>query len=181
MYLSGFFLLASEGDIQWWNYPGFELWKFFNLALFIAAALILHRVFGRKISEGLRTRRESIKAELIRAREERDDALKQLAEVEARLSGLDAEVEAIRQRSKSEAEAERERINQATESELAKLRESARREIEGAGKAAVTELRQFASKQSIQLAEELIRREIKPDDEERLIRLRVEGLGGRTN
>lgn len=181
MYLSGFLIFALEGDFSWLNYPGFELWKFVNLALFIAGAVILHRVFGRPISEGLRARRESIKAELIRAREERDNALKQLAEVEARLSGLDAEIVTIRQRSKSEAEAERERINQATELELAKLRESARREIEGAGKAAVTELRQFASRQSLQLAEELIRREIKPEDEERLIRLRVEGLGGRTN
>lgn len=180
MYLS-VLLMAFEGESSWLDYPGFELWKFFNLALFIAGVFILHRVFGRPISEGLRARRESIKAELIRARQERDEALKQLAEVEARLSNLDSEVEAIRQRSKSEAEAERERIKQATEVELAKLRESARREIEGAGKAAITELRQFASRQSVQLAEELIRREIRPEDEERLIRLRVEGLGGRTN
>lgn len=174
-------MAAIEGASPWWNYPGFELWKFINLGLFVAGALILHRIFGAPIREALRARRESIKAELIRAREERDDALKQLAEVEARLSGLDAEVEAVRQRAKIEAEAESERINQATEMELTKLRESARREIEGAGKAAVTELRQFASRQSVQLAEDLIRREIKPEDDERLIRLRVDRLGGRTN
>lgn len=175
------FALAFEGAVPWWNYPGFELWKFVNLGIFIIGGLILHRVFGQPIREALRARKQSIKAELIRARAERDSALQQLAEVEERLSGLNAEVEAIRERSKVEAEAERERIRQATELELTKLRDSAKRDIESAGKIAVTELRQFAAKQSLKLAESLIRKDIRPDDEERLIRLRIEGLGGRTN
>ena len=173
-------MLAFEGA-PWWNYPGFEMWKFLNLGLFIAAGLILHRVFGRPISEALRARRESIKAELIRAREERDAALKQLAETEARLAGLNSEVEEIRAKARVEAEAERERIQQATELELQKLKESARREIESAGKVAMNELRIFASKQSLHIAEDLIRRDMKPEDEDRLIRMRVEELGGSPN
>jgi F-type H+-transporting ATPase subunit b len=174
-------LMFAAADAPWWNYPGFELWKFLNLALFIAAGIILHRIFGRPIGQALNARRESIKAELVRAREERDAALKQLEEVETRLAGMTSEIETIRQKAKAEAAAERERIHQSTELELQKLRETARREIESAGKVAMNDLRIFASKQSVHIAEDLIRRDLRPDDEDRLIRARVEGLGGRAN
>jgi F-type H+-transporting ATPase subunit b len=173
--------LAFEGAESFWDYPGFELWKFVNLAIFVGAGIYLHRVFGRPISEALRSRKERIRSELKRAREERDHALQQLAEVESRLQGLDAEIAAIRERSAAEAEAEEARIRTATEFELSRLRESAQKEIESAGKAAATELRRFASEQSIQLAEEFIRREIGPEDEARLMRLRADSLGGTRN
>jgi F-type H+-transporting ATPase subunit b len=173
-------LLAFEGP-SIFDYPGFEMWKFVNLGIFILAAIVLHRVFGRPVSEALRLRKERIKAELQQAREERDQALAQLAEVEARLAKLDSEIAAIRDRSVTEANAERGRIQSATEAELVKLRESAKREIETATKAASAELRRFASETSIQLAADYLRREIGPEDEARLLKLRAEGLGGRTN
>jgi F0F1-type ATP synthase membrane subunit b/b' len=66
----------------------------------------------------------------------------------------------------------------ATEAEVAKLKESARREIELAGKSAAVELRRFAAQQSIRMAEEIIRRDIKPEDELRLMRLPGQSLGG---
>ena len=76
------------------------------------------------------------------------------------------------------AQEERKRIRQSTEEETRKLREQAQREIESAGKAARQELREFAAEQSVRLAEEMIRRDIKPEDDARLVSLRVEELGG---
>ena len=64
---------------------------------------------------------------------------------------------------------------------MAKLKESAQREIESATKVAKQELREFVSQQSLKMAEETIRREIRPDDDARLIGVSVEQLGGRTN
>ena len=61
---------------------------------------------------------------------------------------------------------------------MRKLREQARREIESAAKAARAELRQFAAEQSVRLAEEMIRREIRPEDDARLVKEYVEELGG---
>ena len=77
------FLGLSEGGITpWWmDYPGLELWRFFNLFLAIVAGLLLHRRFGRPIREALRSRGEGIKRELQRAREERDQALAKLTDV----------------------------------------------------------------------------------------------------
>lgn len=172
--------LSLEADGLWTtylNYPGLELWKFVNLALFIAAGFYLHRRFGRPISEALRARGEGIKRELQIAREEKAQALAKLTEVEAKIQRMDAEVSSIREQAKLEAEAERERIKVATESEMTKLKQQAQREIESAAKAAVQELRQFAAQQSVALAEVSIRRDLRAEDDKRIIGLSVEQLG----
>lgn len=170
-------ILSIEGGSAWWNYPGFELWKFANLLVFVAAAIYLHHRFGKPVSQSLKVRRESIRRELLRAREGREEALAKLAEVEARLERLASEISVIRDRSLAEAEAERERIERSTNVEMAKLRQQAQREIEVATKIATQELRRFAAHQSLSLAEEAIRRDIRPEDDKRLISLNVEELG----
>ena len=162
----------------WVNYPGLELWKFVNLLVFVACALYLHRRFGRPVREALRSRGERIKHDLAKAQEERDQALAKLAEVETRFADLDAEITAIKERARLEGEAERERIQLATEEEISKIREQAKREIEGAGKAARHELRRFAAKESVKLAEEILRIEISPDDDAKLTSKSVRELGG---
>jgi F0F1-type ATP synthase membrane subunit b/b' len=171
------FIFSDAGVYPWWNYPGLELWKFVNLALFIACGFYLHRRFGRPIREALRARSEGIKRELQRAQEERDQALAKLAEVEARFQNLDAEVAAVQEKARVEAEAEKGRLEAATENEIAKMREQATREIESAGKAARHELRRFAAEESVRLAEQILEREIRPEDDARLTSLTVNELG----
>jgi F-type H+-transporting ATPase subunit b len=169
---------------SWWtrvepylDYPGFEAWKFLNLAVFVGVMIfILTRKV--KLGEAFRTRRENIKQELARAQQERDAAVAKLKEVEERLARLDAEVAEIGERSKREAAEERERIARSTETEIAKLGEQAQREIESAGKTAKHELRRYTAEQSVRLAEEMIRREMKPEDDARLIDSNIRELGG---
>ena len=170
--------LMPEWLEAWADYPGLELWKFINLLIFVACVIYLHRRFGRPIREALRTRGEGIKRDLIKAREERDRALAKLDEVEARFAKLDAEVARIKENAKSEAAAETERIKVATEAQIVKMREQAQREIESAGKAAKHELRTFAAVESVRMAEEILRREVGPDDDARLTSLNVQNLGG---
>ncbi|HEY6190014.1 MAG TPA: ATP synthase F0 subunit B [Pyrinomonadaceae bacterium] len=169
-------LSPAEGEAApWWNRPGLELWKFFNLFVFIGALVYFIR---RPVSDALRARREGIRRELMRAREERDAANAKLEEVEARLVRLDAEVASVREQASREALAEGERIRRSADEEAEKLREQARREIESAGKAARQELRRYAAEQSVRLAEEMIRRDIRPEDDQRLVSRQVEELGG---
>ncbi len=159
------------------DYPGFEAWKFINLAVFVGVMIfILTRKV--KLGEAFRARRESIKSELARAQQERDAAVAKLKEVEERLARLDAEVAEIQERSKREAAEERERIARSTETETTKLSEQAQREIESAGKVARHELRRYTAEQSVRLAEEIIRREMKPEDDARLIDSNIRELGG---
>ncbi|MGH9879997.1 MAG: hypothetical protein ACRD6N_01075 [Pyrinomonadaceae bacterium] len=182
-----FVAFILEGDVAGWhlpawlNYPGLELWKFVNLAIFIGAGIYLHWRYGRPVSEALRSRRESIKRELQKAREEKEIALRKLAEVEARIKDLDSDVKAIREHAKAEAEAERERIKAATEAEMTKMRQQAQREIESAAKAARQELRRFAAAESARLAEQVIEKEIRTEDDKRIIAASVEQLGRSKN
>ena len=171
------FALSEGGETHWWDYPGFELWKFVNLGIFVAimAYILTKKV---KLGEAFRTRRENIRAELARAQQERDAAVAKLKEVEERLARLDTEVNVIKEQSKLEAAEENERIARATETEIAKLSEQAQREIERAGKTARHELRRYTAEQSVRLAEEMIRREMKPEDDARLITRNIEELGG---
>jgi F0F1-type ATP synthase membrane subunit b/b' len=176
-----FIAWSLEAGGAWWNYPGLELWKFLNLAVFIAAALYLHRRFGRPLSEALRARGEGIKRELKKAREEKEIALRKLAEVEARIKRLDSDVSAIREQAKAEGEAERERIRAATEAEMTRMRQQAQREIESAAKVARQDLRRFAAAESARLAEEAIRRDIRSEDDQRIITANMEQLGRSKN
>ncbi len=176
-FLAEIVALDVDGSTPWWNYPGLELWKFVNLLIFIVCALYLHSRFGRPIREALRSRGEGIKRDLLRAQEERDRALAKLAEVEARFANLDAEIVRIREKASLEAEAEKQRIAAATEVDIGKARELAKREIESAGKTARHELRKFAAAESVRLAEELLKREIRPEDDVRLTTLNVQELG----
>ena len=66
----------------------------------------------------------------------------------------------------------------ATETEIAKLGEQAQREIANAAKTAKHELRQYTAEQSVRLAEDIIRREMKPEDDARLISRDIAELGG---
>jgi F-type H+-transporting ATPase subunit b len=171
-----FGLLLQEGShASWWNYPGLEAWKFFNLFIFVG---LLVYVLRRPLRESLAARREYVRRELIRAREDRAAAEAKLKEVEARLARLDSEVTAVRTQAEREAAEEQQRIARATEDEMKKLREQAQREIEGAGKAARQELRRYAAEQSTRLAEEMIRRDMRTEDDTRLMGDYVESLGG---
>jgi F0F1-type ATP synthase membrane subunit b/b' len=176
-FLSNIFLFfaAGGGAAPWYNQPGWEVWKFFNLLLFVGALVFLLR---RPIGASLVARRDAIRRELMRAQEERRAALAKLEEVEARLARLDAEVETVRAQAKREAEAERESITRATAEETRRLREQARREIESAGKVARQDLRRYAAEQSVRLAEELIRRDIGAEDDRRLMNDYIGELGG---
>ena len=169
-------LVLAFQEPRWWDYPGFELWKFVNLAIFVTALIIVMRKFG--LPALFAERKETIKRELARAQQERDAALAKLKEVEERLARLDTETATIKEQSVREAAEERERIARLTETEIGKLGEQAAREIESAGKAAKKELRRYTAEQSVRLAEEIVRREMKPEDDARLIANNIEDLGG---
>jgi F-type H+-transporting ATPase subunit b len=168
-----FLLLSGDKSQPWWDYQGLELWKFLNLLAFVAA---MTYVLRRRLTDALRSRREGIRRAVLKAQDERDEALRQLAEVDSRLATVESEVAGIWSKARAEARAERERILQDTEAEMLKLRAQSQREIESAGKVARTELRLFAARQSVKTAEEVIRREIQPEDDANLIRLSIEGV-----
>jgi ATP synthase F0 subunit b len=157
------------------NYPGFEAWKFFNLGLFI---YIMYRILNKPLSETFKAKRETIRAELIRAEEQRQAALAQLTSTEAKLAQMETESNNVIERAKREAEAERERILRETQEEASKLRQQAMSEIERVSNQVKKELRRFSAEESIRLAEQRIRRDINAERDARLVKANIQAIGG---
>lgn len=167
------FLLAAGEWTEWVNYPGLEIWRFVNLAIFVVLALYFLR---SKISQALAGRRDAIKQELIDAQTERERALARVAEADSLLSRLDDDVRTVREQAREEAIAERQRVTAATEREIEKLKQQGQRDIENAYKLARKELRQYLAKRSIEFARESIRNQMRPEDDRALIQENIGDL-----
>jgi|SRR5215207_6288725 len=160
-------LFASEGWMEWLNYPGLELWKFVNLTIFTVLGIYVLR---RPISQALLARRESIRQEILAAQNERDQALARIAESDNLLSRLDEDIRTVREQATQEAQSERQRLAAATAHELEKLKQQAQREMETADKLARKELRKYLAQRSVEMARNTIRNQMRPEDDTQLIK-----------
>ena len=183
------FILAGAGAggeggfTAWWhksvdpylNYPGFEAWKFINLGIFVGLLIYLLK---KPLSEAFKARREAIRAELIRAEEEKQAALAQLTSTEAKLVSVETESAQVLEKARLEAEAEKRRIQVQTEEEIERLRRQTESESARLSQQARAELRRFSAEESIRLAEEKIRQKINAQADAQLVRSNIESIGG---
>jgi F-type H+-transporting ATPase subunit b len=156
----------KESLDAWANIPGLEVWKFFNLTVFILVGALLLRGF---IKGALASRRETIKLELAKAHQEREQAFAVLSEAESKLAHLEEDVRRIQENANREAAAERGRLAAATERELEKMKQQASRELETADRIARKELREFLAAASIEKARTVVLSEVRPEDDMRII------------
>ncbi len=140
--------------------------KAVNVVIFFG---ILYLLLRKRIGKFFADRYAQVRADLERAARERDAAMAKMAELDTRLNRLDSELAQISVQAQREVEAERERVNVETTLGIEKLRLTATREIEAVKHVALSELREFAATKSVDLAEQLIRRELSPEDDARLI------------
>lgn len=169
--------------LHWWetnadpylNYPGFEAWKFINLAIFV---YILYRLLRAPVSNAFKAKREEIRADLIRAQAEKDAALAKLTETEAKMAGLDNNIKAAQDEAKNEAKAEKARIAKEAEDEVERLREQAANDINRSAALAKLNLRRYSAEESIRLAEELIKSKLTADADAKLVKANIQTIGG---
>ncbi|MGE0131685.1 MAG: hypothetical protein AB7U82_26680 [Blastocatellales bacterium] len=154
-------LLSSS----FWTSPtGFA--KLVNLILFLA---LLYLLLRKPMREFFNQRLASVRETLDKAAREKQAATEKMAELDARLNRLDAEVAGIKTQSEREAAAERERMEAEAKKDIEKVREMAGREIESAKQVAMADLREFAATKAVDLAEQMIRREMTPADDAKLV------------
>ena len=166
-------LLIPEWVDQYFNYPGLELWKFVDLAIFLGVGIFILR---KPIKNALTARGESIKKELLEAQQKRDAAAEKLSEAEGLLARLDDDVQTVRRQAIEEAELERQRQAAAAETEMKRLRAQADRELELTRKLARRELQQFLANRSLEFARQSVISQLRPEDDLRLIKDRVNEL-----
>jgi F-type H+-transporting ATPase subunit b len=160
---------------DWLNIPGFEAWKFINLAIFVA---ILVYLVKKPLSEAFKAKRDAIRAELIRAEEAKQNALKKLTSAEAKLAALENEKAAVLKKAREEAEAEKRRLAEQAEWDVQKLREQAEGEVSRLQKQTVAQLRRFSAEESVRLAEEKLRSQIDTSKDAQLVKSGIASIGG---
>jgi len=92
-----------------------------------------------------------------------------MAELDARLNRLDADLREISAQSDRDAAAERARMDAEIKSDIEKIRQTAVREVDAAKQVALVDLRAFAATKAVDLAEQMIRREMTPADDAKLV------------
>jgi len=160
---------------EWLNIPGFEAWKFINLGIFIA---LMAYFLKKPLSDAFTAKRDAIRAELIKAEEEKQAALARLSDVEARLASLESEVSSILARASDEAAEDKKRVSEQTEIEIKRLRDQVNSEILRLTHQTKAELRRFSAEESIRLAEEKLRERIDSAQDSILVKANINAIGG---
>lgn len=168
---SGFMKFYNE----WLNIPGFEAWKFINLAIF--TAIILYFV-KKPLTEAFKAKRDAIRADLIKAEEEKKAALARFTSAEAKLASLDNERQLILNKAKAEADAEAARIAGTADAEVGKLEGQASGEITRLAQLAKLELKRFSAEESVRLAEQKLRSKIDANADASLVKSGIQSIGG---
>jgi F-type H+-transporting ATPase subunit b len=141
-------------------------------------AVIFFAIAGlmRKMLPGyFKGRTSTIQKGIEEARKMSEDARRRLAEVEGRLSRLDADIAAMQREADENAKAEEQRLLAAGEEERKRIVASAEQEIEMAANAARRELKAYVAELAVELAEKKIR--VSKDTDEALVRAFTAQIG----
>ena len=160
---------------EWFNIPGFELWKFINLGLFVAFIIYVAK---KPLSDAFKAKREAIRADLIRAEAEKKDAQARLSTAEGKLAQLENDKTSVLDRARNDAEAERTRLVQQTQSDVARISSQADAELARLAGQSRSELRKYAADESVRAAEALIRERIEAGSDARIVRAAIQQIGG---
>ncbi len=144
-------LSAQEKEDAGEKYLG---WKWANFAI---VAIGLGYLVAKNLPPMFRTRTEEIQKGIVEAQAMKRDAEKRAAEMQAKLDSLGADIEKFRTQARVEMEQESARIAEETGRQIEKLKRQTALEIETAGKIAQRELRSYAAKVALELAETRIR------------------------
>lgn len=121
--------------------------------------------------------RKAIRDQIADAQRQREESRRRLTEIEQRLKGLSEEIEALRREARDNAAAEQVRLREAAMRESERALATARAEIDSAGRAARLELRAYAARLAVTLAEERLRQQLTPQLHAALFQASVAQLG----
>jgi F-type H+-transporting ATPase subunit b len=142
------------------------VWRWANFVILAAGAAYL---LGKHLPAFFKNRTASIQKDITEAQQQKLEAEKRAAEMDARLQSLGADIEKFRVESKVEMEQEGARIREETARQIEKLQKQAEQEIESKSNLATRELREYAAKLALDLAEQRIRTRLDASTEAQLV------------
>ena len=153
------------------------LWKTLNMLLFFG---LLFYLLAKPLSRFFVARRDEIVHQLEEARRQREEAERMKAEMEARVASLESEILALQKRLHEEGQRELEALERQGDEEAARIlrqvSQEADRRVEEARRSLAGEAARLAS----EMAYELLRRELTPEDRERIFRDTLDRLEAQT-
>ena len=157
-------------------------WQILN---FGALLFLLVKFGGPPVAKALAARHQQIKSDLASAAETRAAAQARFEQQEKRLASLEQEIATIAASIKQEAEAEKARLIALSEERARRIREESEFIIEQQIKQAEEDLRREVAAAAVAMAEKIVRSQMGPGDQQRMIDSFVGDIatpsGARTN
>ena len=145
---------------------------------FLLLAGVLVYFLRKPFSSFLKERSELLRKAIDDAANARAEAAEKLAAIETRTAKLADEIAGMNAKMDVEAAAEARRLQETAAVEISRIRAQAEFTGEQEVKKAREELRREASLLSARAAEELVRKTLSPEDQERLVRENLEKIEG---
>lgn len=151
------------------------LWRCTNFA----GLVIILVVFASKpVAAGLNSRRESISARKDELEDQKVKAQKMYSEYESKLSKIDGEVKSIIESAVAQGEKEKEQIVADAERMAEDIKRKAESSIQNAAHEAQKNLRVEIAEKAVAIAEDLVKKSLKPEDQDKLIEDYLAKVGG---
>ncbi|HEX2710261.1 MAG TPA: ATP synthase F0 subunit B [Candidatus Deferrimicrobium sp.] len=145
---------------------------------FLILAGVLVYFLRKPFSSFLKERSELLRKAIDDAAKARAEAAEKLAAIESRTAKLADEIAGMNAKMDVEAAAEARRLQETAAVEISRIRAQSEFTGEQEVKKAREELRREASLLSARAAEELVRKTLSPEDQERLVRENLEKIDG---
>lgn len=159
------FAASGEGSLS-----SEKLWDLFWRVINFAVLIFLLVKFGAKpIANGLGGRQKRIKEELQDLERRRDEAERQYREFEAKLASVEKDIDSIVARAVAQAEVEKAKIIEKAEKAVSDLKRQSELAIQNEIVEARRTLKNEITEQAAALAEELIVKNLKPEDQVQII------------
>ncbi len=165
---------GTEGPALFLGLP-YPFWQTLNFLGFIALLVWLLR---KPLVQFFESRRLGVAEMLRKAEEDRDRAQAVAREVGERLVKIETEIEALRVHAREQAEAEEKEIAARAVEETERVAARTRAELDARVRSARNELTAYAADLAVELARELVVKNVTPDDEKRLVAEGVKSLAG---
>lgn len=142
-----------------------ELFKFMNTLIVV---VLVYKMAAEPLRKFFRERREGIRKALAEAEAARVEAEKMLEEQRSKVADLEAELSRVRSENEKERTSLRERLLADQENQANRLLEQTRNAIELEEKKARQDLQNRAAAIALELAEDILKRNLGEEDQKRL-------------
>jgi F-type H+-transporting ATPase subunit b len=172
---SGAAIASAAGEA---HHAEFNLWaEIFRWFNFIILAIVLYVVLAKVLPRVLQDHRQKIQQAIEQAAAGRADAQRLLQENQRKTANLQEELTQLQHQAAQEREDMARRLEAEAQQLAARVVAQARLEVERATERAQLSLRQEAAVLTVQIAEDILRRELHDEDQQAIVRRYIARIG----